>query len=185
MKVEHDEVWVQAERQRAAEAAAETEAAARAEATRLVLEKQLQQEANLQQVTLCPCAGQCPCPSCCPCCSPTLALTPALVNGLASDLVSALRLVYALALALVSALALVLAPFSNWLCCSTCFLPWHAAAYAITPRLIHLSWVTQHICVLNRDCSTAMACQPYAVPSTLARFVPCRVDHASIMAASV
>ncbi len=48
-------VCVQAERRRAAEAAAEMEAAARAEAARLVLEKQLQQEADLQQVTCCLC----------------------------------------------------------------------------------------------------------------------------------
>lgn len=44
---------LQAERRRAAEAAAETEAAARAEAMKLVLEKQLQQEAGLQQVHRC------------------------------------------------------------------------------------------------------------------------------------
>ncbi len=55
-------VCVQAERRRAAEAAAEMEAAARAEAARLVLEKQLQQEADLQQVTCCPISVTClPC----------------------------------------------------------------------------------------------------------------------------
>lgn len=49
-------VWLgmQAERRRAAEAAAETEAAAHAQARRLVLEKQLQQESDLQQVTTMP-----------------------------------------------------------------------------------------------------------------------------------
>ncbi len=52
-------VCVQAERRRAAEAAAEIEAAARAEAARLVLEKQLQQEADLQQVACCPISISC------------------------------------------------------------------------------------------------------------------------------
>lgn len=45
---------MQADRRRAAEAAAETEAAAHAEASRLVLEKQLQQESDLQQVIALP-----------------------------------------------------------------------------------------------------------------------------------